>query len=682
MRPTLAALVFSLAALPLAARADEGMWTFDHFPVDEVARSHGVRLTPAWLGHVRESTVRLSAGCTGSFVSGTGLILTTHHCVETCLDNLSTREASLNDTGFLAATPAEERVCPAEYADVLVGSEDVTARLAAAAAGLADAAANDARKRALTALETECEQRFASQKLKCEAVTLYQGGQYFVYRYRRYAPLRLVFAPEMDIASFGGDPDNFQFPRWGLDVGILRAVENGKPARTATHLDVNFAGPAEGETVFVAGHPGTTERGLTTAELRFARDVELPAGLLRASELRGRLIQFAKGGPENERISGALLFFLENTLKVRRKLLDALHDDAELAKKAEAEAALRASYHGPGDPWADAAAAMAVEREIAMPYVFLEQGIGFNSQLLRGARTLVRAAAERAKPNEARLREYVDAALPQVAEQVAAPVPVYPELERLTLAFGFERMREWLGPDHALVRLLLAKESPDALAERLVAGTKLADPALRKALWDGGAAAIAASTDPMIVLAREVDPDARAVRKRYEDEVEARLASAAERIAAARFAALGTQVYPDATFTLRLSVGRVRGWREGGADVEPFTQLGRLFARATGAPPFRVPERWLRARGRLDPATPFDLATDNDIVGGNSGSPLIDANGRLVGLIFDGNIHSISGDYWFDAERNRAVAVHPAILRAALRDVYGASALYRELGGR
>jgi hypothetical protein len=679
----LAACTLALLALAaLSAAAEEGMWTFDNFPAAKIEREHGVRISQAWLDRVRGATVRLSAGCTGGIVSREGLILTNHHCVAPCLADLSTREQSLNETGFLAKRRSEERVCPAQYADVLVEMEDVTERVSAAIAGKEEKAANEARKRALTQLEQTCEEANAKAGLKCEAVTLYQGGQYFLYEYQRYDELRLVFAPEQGIAAFGGDPDNFQFPRWALDAALLRAYRSGKPARTPQPLRIDFSGPDAGESVFVSGHPGTTSRLSTASELRFERDVTLPFGLLGASELRGRLIQFGRSSDVAARISAPVLNSLENTLKVRRKLLDALHDEAQLANKAEAEAALRKAYAGAGDPWAEAAAAMERQRAIALPYAFLERGLGFRSEQFSFARTLVRAAAERAKPNAERLREYVDAALPQIAQQVAAPVPIYPELERLTLTFALERMREWLGPDHPLVRRLLAREAPAALAERLVRDSKLADAGLRKQLWDGGAAAIAASQDPFIALARDVDADARVVRKRYEDEVEAPVALASERIAAARFAALGTSTYPDATFTLRLNAGRVAAWREQGVELAPFTRLARLFERATGAPPFRVPDSWLRARAALDPQTPVCISTDNDIVGGNSGSPLIDASGALVGLMFDGNIHSISGDYWFDADKNRAIAVHPAMLRTALAKVYGAEELLRELGGK
>jgi hypothetical protein len=471
-------------------------------------------------------------------------------------------------------------------------------------------------------------------------------------------------------------------------MGLLRAYENGKPVKVARPLRINFEGPKAGEFVLVSGHPGSTDRLLTVDQLLALRNDELPPSLLRSNELRGRYIEFAKKGDAERRITADTLFSLENGIKVRRKQLDALLDEGMMSDKRAQEAELRArvaadpSLAGFGDPWADIAAANARARDIDTELGYLEGGAGFQSRLFRIARTLVRGAEERGKPNGERLREFTDAQLPRVQQQLAAATPVYPEVERLTMSFGFERMREWLGPDHAVVRKLLAKDSPDSLAASLVDGSKLGDPAVRLALWNGGSAAIAASDDPMIKLAREVDAPARALRKRYEDEVQAPIAAAEEKIARARFKVYGTEVYPDATFTLRLNYGTVQGWVEKGSPVEPFTRLGRAFERATGQPPFNIPASWERARGKLDLATPFNLTSNNDIIGGNSGSPLLNARGEVVGLIFDGNIHSISGSFWFDTVKNRAVAVHPAIMREALRKVYDAPALLKELGDK
>ena len=665
------------------AKADEGMWTFHGFPLAKANAALKTSLDQAWLDRVRTATVRLS-NCTGSFVSGEGLILTNHHCIEACLADLSSKEKSLVEEGFLAKTRDEEKKCETQVADVLTATEDITAKVNAATAGKAEAAANDIRKATLTQLESECE---AATKLKCQTVTLYDGGQYWLYQYKRYTDLRIVFAPEAAIASFGGDPDNFQFPRWCLDMGVLRAYEDGKPAVPSSYLKFNFAGPAAGDPVFVSGHPGSTDRLLTVAQLEHERNDFLPQWLLRSSEVRGRLIQFGAENPTNERISADLLNSLENGIKVRRKQLDALHEDALFAlKKAEQQTLQKKIAASPalkkeiGNPWHDIEMALDVEKGMLQPLTYIENGAGFQGRLVTFARTLVRGAGERDKPNGERFREYTDGALPRIEQQLGAALPIYPDIEALRFGAGLERMREWLGPDHEVVRKLMSKESPAGLAKRLVTETKLGDPAVRLALWKGGSKAIAESTDPFIVMARSIDPDARAIRKAYEDGVEAPIRSATERLAKARFAALGTSVYPDATFTLRLNWGTVQGWNENGKPVPPFTRLARAFERATGADPFRIPDSWLRVKDKLDMNTPFNLSTNSDIVGGNSGSALINAKGEIVGLLFDGNIHSISGSYWFDTEKNRAVAVHPAIIREALSKVYGADGLLAELG--
>jgi hypothetical protein len=657
-----------------ASHADEGMWTFHGFPFDKANSALKTKLDQAWLDRVRTSTIRLS-NCTASFISKEGLILTNHHCVEQCLAELSSKEKSYVEEGFLAKTREEEKKCETQIADVLTQMDDVTAKVNAATAGKDEKAANDARKATLTSIESECE---ADKKFKCQTVTLYEGGQYWLYKYKRYTDLRLVFAPEADIASFGGDPDNFQFPRWCLDMGVLRAYENGKPVMTPTYLKFNFAGPAVGEAVFVTGHPGTTDRSLTVAQLKQQRDLEYMQWLLRQSELRGRLIQFASESATNDRITRDVINGLENGIKVRRKMMDALHEDAMLAKKSQDEAALMKSLNGE-NPFADIEKALAKERAMFEEMTWIEDGAGFQGRLVNYARTLVRGAAEREKPNTERLREYTDNRLARTQQQLGAGVPIYPELEQLRLSMGLERMREWLGPDHPVVRKLLSKESPAALAQRVVTATKLGDPAVRLALWNGGTTAVNASTDPLIELARAIEPAARALRTQYEDTVDAPIRVASEKIAKARFAALGTSVYPDATFTLRLNWGTVQGWNENGKPVEPFTRLSRLFERETGATPFKVPDSWQKVKSQLDMSTPFNLSTNSDIVGGNSGSPLVNAKGEIVGLMFDGNIHSISGAYWFDTEKNRAVAVHPAIIKEALTKVYGADALMKEL---
>lgn len=675
------ALCFVLGILALSpAGAEEGMWTFDHFPLQSVQRGYGVELTQAWLDHVRLATIRLT-NCTASFVSPEGLILTNHHCLESCLGELSSKEHNLLDEGFSAATRKEERRCATQLADVLVGMENVTAAVRKAVSGVGDEAANEARKRTLTLLEQACE-KSSRGKLQCQAVTLYDGGQYFIYKYKRYDDVRLVFAPETDIAAFGGDPDNFQFPRWSLDFALLRAYEHGRPARTPDFLKIDFAGPHAGELVFVAGHPGGTSRLETLAQLEFERDMSLPTALLRSSELRGGYMEYSRTNQADMELIQGPLSSLENGIKVRRKLLDALHDDAMMARKKAEEQSLRAAANpGEPDPWRQIEAATERERALYLPYSFIEGAAGFNSILFRYARLLLRGAEERARPNTERLREFTDSMLPRIEQQLFASVPIYGEVEAMTLSFSLQRMREWLGQDYPLMRSLFAKESPEALATRVVAESKLDEPGVRQALWLGGMPALEQSRDPMIELARAVDGEARALRRQFDAEVEAPVSAASARIAAARFKAYGTDVYPDATFTLRLNYGTVQGSMANGAAVAPFTYLDRAFGRATGSSPFKIPDSWIKVQDRLDMHTPFCLSTSNDIVGGNSGSPLIDARGDIVGLVFDGNIDSIAGFYWFDAAKNRTVALHPAIIREALSVVYGAKSLLKEMGG-
>jgi hypothetical protein len=658
-----------------------------------VKQKYGVELSDAWLKRLQRSVTRHESGCTGSFVSPDGLVLTNHHCVMACLAKLSSEQDDLVENGFHAATRANERRCPSEIISVLVDTEEITSQVNASTAGLSKEQANAVRKQTLSRLEAGCAEKSqenrATGPLACESVSLYQGGQYFLYKYKRYEDVRLAFAPHESIAAFGGDPDNFNFPRWCLDFSLLRVYQDGKPARTPHYLRLRPAGARAGEPVFVAGHPGNTSRLLTVDQLAFQRDTSTSSYLIRNSELRGRLTQWGKTGGEQLRIIQDPLNRLENGLKAYRGLQRALLDERLFSQKKAQEADLQRRVAGSaelareaGAAWDEIAAAQERYRQIYDRYLFLESGAGFNSKLFDYARVLVRGAAERGKPNEQRLREYSESNLPKLAASLLGATPVYPDLEQLTFSFSLDKLRETLGPDDPIVRRLLNKESPESLAEQLVTHTMLADPAVRKTLWDGDPRAIAQSNDPMIALAREVDAEARAVRRIYEDEVQASVAAAQEKIAKARFSLYGANIYPDAAFTLRLSYGIVEGWVEKGKSIAPFTTLGRLYERATGRAPFRLPQVWLDAREELNPDTPFNYATTNDIVGGNSGSPVVDAQGRLVGLAFDGNIHSIAGSYWYDPDKNRATAVHPAIVLTALREVYGAHALVQEIMGK
>ena len=672
-------------SLSFAALADEGMWTIDNFPTDAVADKYDVDVGDDWLRNAQLATTRLENGCTGSFASPDGLVLTNNHCTWGCIRNLSTAERNLSDEGFLAQTRDEELQCPGEQISVLVDFEEVTAKIASATASMGEAQANEARKAELTRLESACEAA-SDGELSCEAVTLYNGGQYFIYQYKRYDDVRLVFAPELDIGAFGGDPDNFNFPRWCLDMTFLRVYEDGKPAQTPNYLRWRAAGPEASAPIFITGHPGKTNRLLTVAQLKFQRDVTLPLWLLRYSELRGRMMAWQYTSDEAARTVQQRILGYENAIKVRRNQLKALQNDVMIGRKNEqeqslreavaADPALKAAY---GEAWDLIDRSLETHRNFYEEHLFVEDSAGLMGELYAYAKTIVRGTAEREKPNSERIRAYRNTALPKLEQRLFAARPINKEFEQLQLTFSLEKMREWLGPDSRWVHTILGNEAPNVLASSLVSGTKLDDPAYRKKLWEGGVVAVEASDDPLIRLAAAIDPGARELRSRYEDEVEVPRVLGEEMIADARFQLYGTDTYPDATFTLRVTYGAVEGWQERGKTIEPFTRTSRLFERATGERPFKVPTSWLRAREDLNPDTPFNFVATTDITGGNSGSPMIAADGTLVGLAFDGNIHSIAGDYWFDPSLNRTVGVNSAIMLEALKIVYGADNLVEEL---
>lgn len=677
----------ALAALFLSASAiaDEGMWTIDNFPADRVAEKYDVKVDDPWLRQMQLATVRLENGCTGSFASDGGLVLTNNHCVWSCVRNLSSAERNLSDTGFNARTPADELQCPGQQVSVLVDYTEVTDDIAAAVKGMNEAAANEARKAELTRLESDCEEA-SDGNLSCEAVKLYNGGQHFIYAYKRYDDVRLVFAPELDIAAFGGDPDNFNFPRWCLDMSFLRVYEDGKPATTPNFLRWRSAGPDAGEPVFISGHPGSTDRLLTASQLQFQRDVMLPLWLLRYSELRGRMMAWQYTSDEAARTVQQRILNYENSIKVRRNQLKALLNDEMMAMKQREEQQLRAAVAADpdleaeyGEAWDLVDRSVATYRNFYEEHLFIENTAGLLGELYGYAKTIVRGTAELEKPNGQRIRDYTNAALPGLEQNLFAARPVNKDFEKLQLTFSLEKMREWLGPDSKWVHLILGNEAPDDLAARLIDGTQLDDPVYRRKLWEGGVEAVNASDDPLIRLAAAVEPGSRQLRDRYEDEVEAPQSRGESMIADARFRIYGTDTYPDATFTLRVTYGAVEGWEERGQQVDPFTRTSRLFERATGQPPFRVPDSWSAAREELDPDTPFNFVATTDITGGNSGSPMVAPDGALVGLAFDGNIHSIAGDYWFDPSDNRTVGVNAAIMLEALRKVYGADHLVSEL---
>ncbi len=681
MRMILSLLVLCTAAT--SARADEGMWTYNGFPKAQLEKKYGVKVDDAWLDHVRLSSARLAQGCSASFVSPNGLVLTNHHCVEGCLQDLSSAQKDYLATGFHARTAAEEVKCPVLEVNQLVEITDVTARVTKATAGLSGQKFADAQKSETGRIETECQ---TSPALRCNVVTLFHGGRYDLYRYRRYQDVRMVFAPEFAIAFFGGDPDNFMFPRYDLDMALVRVYDDGKPLQTKNFLAWNPAGPAEGDVVFVSGHPGGTDRQLTMAELQYQRDVQLPATLMRYSELRGAITEFQNRGAEQKRVSSGLLFGIENSIKALKGEREALADRDFFAKKAAAEAAFRKTLaadpkNGPAALQAYAAIQQAedLRKNVRDELNYVMGSSGFMTTYFSLARTLVRGAAERSLPNESRLAEFQEAKLPAVTQGLFSSAPIDDEFEIFKLTWSLTKLRESLGPDHAFTRKVLGQESPAEVAKRLVSGTKLRDPAVRKQLWEGGKTAVEASQDPMIAFARAIDPDSRAVRKMYEDEIESVVKKESETIAQARLAIEGTSGYPDATFTLRLTYGTVKGWTEGKRTIPAFTTLEGAFARHTGREPFALPQSWLDAKPRLDLQTRFNFVATTDIIGGNSGSPVVARDGRIVGLVFDGNIWSLGGNYGFDEKLNRTVAVDTAAITEALGKIYGATRILEEL---
>ena len=673
-----------LACAAMPAFADEGMWTIDNFPAAAVKAKYGVTIDQKWLDHVQASAVRLAGGCSASVVSANGLVLTNHHCVAGCAQNLSSPEHDYVKNGFFTARPEDEKQCPGTQAEILQTISDVTPTINAETNGKAGDSFARARDGAIADIEKQaCMGREAT--LRCQVITLYDGGQYKLYTYRKYSDVRLVFAVEFDTAFFGGDPDNFNFPRYDLDFSFLRLYENGKPVATPEHLKWNASAPKDGEPVFVAGNPGGTDRQLTESQLITLRDSVQPLGLILGSELRGRYTRFAQESAEHARIVNRDLFGLENGLKAQRGEHEALLNPALMEAKRKADTELKAKVNADpklkadiGDPWAEIAKAQTERVALAKPYYFLETRAGGGSSLFGYARTLVRAAEERTKPNAERLREYADARLPLTERGLLAARPIEPDVEQLKLEFWLTKLREELTADAPETALFLGKDSPEDLSRALIA-SKLADLALRKRLWEGGLAAVRASDDPMIRYVLKTDESGRKLRKTYEERVSGPTDQASERIAKARFAVYGTSVYPDATFSLRLSYGKIAGWTEPGRSIAPFTTFTGLYQRATGKPPFQLAPRWADAKGKVDPNTVFNMSSDNDIIGGNSGSPLINAKGEVIGAIFDGNIHSLGGDYYFDDRLNRAVTVSTAAITEALNKVYGQNGLIAEL---
>ncbi|HEY6303668.1 MAG TPA: S46 family peptidase [Terriglobales bacterium] len=676
-----------LALLTPLALADEGMWLYNAFPKDRVQKQYGFLPTQEWLDHLRLSSVRFNNGGSGSFVSADGLAFTNHHVGADCIEKLGTAGTDYMKTGFYAKTQADEAKCPDLELNVLVGIDDVTAKVRAAAPPTMSAAdAGRAQRSAMSAIENDCA---TSTGLRCDVVTLYSGEVYNLYKYQKYTDVRLVFAPEYDAAFFGGDPDNFTFPRYDLDITFFRVYENDTPVHLDNYLRWSKVGVKDDDLIFVSGHPGGTDRLKTMAELQFLKNVDYPSRLASYKRRIDMLQIFGAASAENARLAQEELFGLQNSQKAFKGEYEGLQDTAVTVQmntaELERENAYMDKHPGEPNPWQEISNAMRVNREIYDRYTYVERMRGFYSvHLTAFARTLVRFAEEQSKPNGDRLREYRDSTLPSLEQQLFSTAPIYKNLESATLAVSLAMMQEALGPEDAAVKAALGGKSPEAAAKALIAGTKLDDVMVRKQLYAGGKAAVDTSTDPLIVLMRNVDPEARAVRKRSDDEVDAVVRSDGAIIARARFAQTGFTQPPDATFTLRLSYGTVKGYEENGKQIPYFTTFAGAFQHAEehrDKPPFKLAASWPKMKSKLNLHTPLNYVSTADIIGGNSGSPTVNKAGEIVGIIFDGNIQSLVLDFYYEDRQSRAVHVDSRGIIEALRNIYGANTLVNELTG-
>ncbi len=682
----LAGLIITIAMTSTLAHADEGMWLFTNPPRKVLKEKYNFDPSDEWLKNVQQAAVRFNSGGSGAFISRDGLVITNHHVGADALQKLSTPDRDLVAKGFYAKTRDEEIKCVDLELNVLQSIEDVTKRVNDAVKP--DMSAADAQKARRGIINTIEQESLDKTGLRSDVITLYQGGEYHLYRYKKYTDVRLAFAPEQDIAFFGGDPDNFEYPRYDLDICLFHVYEDGKPAKIEHYLPWSKNGAADGEVVFVAGNPGKTERLDTVKHLEFLRDRAFPSTMRTLYRREVLLNAYSQRSLENARKAKDELFGIQNSRKARIGGLAGLQDPAIMAQKEKDEKSLRdavakdAKLKEYAPAWDDVAKAIDQWDKIYTNWALLERGMAFNSELFHIARTLVRMAEEDTKDNADRLREFGSAGRESLEQQLFSEAPIYEDLEIAQLADSLSVFMEQAGADNEWVKKTLQGKSPQARASELVLGSRLKDVSVRKKLAEGGRSAIEGSNDPMILLARMIDPPAREVRKTYDEKVDEPMKQAYAKIAKAYFAVKGTDTYPDATFTLRLAFGEVKGYKEDGKSIPPWTTIGGAFQHADNhgsKPPFQLPSTWLNPPKALNMDTPFNFVATADIIGGNSGSPVVNKAGEYCGIIFDGNIQSLVLDFMYTDEQARAVSVHSSAILEALRKVYQADRLVDEI---
>jgi len=692
------ALALTTLGLPAAsASADEGMWPYNMIPKDEIQAKHGVVLDDKLLQRAQLSSVRFNNGGSGSFVSKDALVMTNQHVARDCLQKLTTDKRNIIIDGFLATSKDQELKCPDLELNQTRSILDVTDKVQAAAAALGKGATakaqNDARKKAMGELEKAC--KGDDPDKRCDVVTLYSGGAYHLYTYRKFTDVRLVWAPENDAKHFGGEKDNFNFPRMSLDATFFRVYVGQKPLDTSYfHLPFAKTPVAEGDVVLVSGHPGSTGRFSTLGKLRFLRDTVYPLLKDALARQTDAYHAFTKRGPDQRRIALAPWLRASNGKKAITGYLNGLNDDALMAAYEKRLTDMQAQLQGNADVAADDKKAMlnafgaldAAYDSLKTRYAAYAVTEGYlgphRSPLVGIARHLVRLADELPKDSGQRMREYRDSNLQSLEMKLFSEAPVHVAFEKERLALALTMMQEHLGQDDATMKALLDGKSPSARANELFDGTKLLDVDVRKQLHKGGKAAVDASTDPLIVFAKALDARARQERTFFEENLEAKERQFAPDVARAWAVGLGRSVYPDATFTLRLSVGVAKSYVDG-KKVHWHTSVGDVYRqnkRSRNAEPYVLPQSFHAAIGNVDFSVPYNFVSTNDIIGGNSGSPAFNTQGEVVGLIFDGNLPQLSNRFLYRDDKERSVSVHAHGMVHVLKNVYGAHDLVRELG--